>query len=118
MHAAAVELLVEKANLEPNVALAHAEAIDMALKEAQLVTVPILDARFAESAAKVDSRFAAFEAKMDARFAESAAKMDARFAEMLVKIEQPKAELVRWLFLVVIGNAAISAVLNAVQRMH
>ena len=107
MHAATVELLVEKAKMEPSVALAHGEAIDMSIKEAQLVTVPILDARFAEAAAK-----------QDVRFAESAARMDRIKSELQVMIEQTKAELVRWLFLVVIGNSAISMALNWVQRLH
>ncbi len=85
----AVELLVNKARLEPDVALAFAEAIDMAISNAQLVTVPVLDTRFAA----VDA-----------------------------KIEKCKADLVRWVFLVMLGNVALSAgataVLNFLQRTH
>jgi hypothetical protein len=115
MHASTVDLLVSKARLEPEIAVAFAEAIDMALANAQLVTVPILDARFTASEAKVDARFAASEAKVDARFTALEAKLDA-------KLEKVKADLVRWVFLVMLGNVALSvgasAVLNAIQRGH
>jgi colicin import membrane protein len=80
MQAATVELLERKGQFPSEQALAVAEAIDMAIADSQLVTVPILDARFAASEAKVDARFAAHEAKVDARFAAHEAKMDARFA--------------------------------------
>ncbi len=125
MHAATVELLVSKAHLEPNIALAVAEAMDMSISNAQLVTIPVLDARFAV----VDIRFAAVDARfaaVDARFAALEAKMDARFSELHAqvdaKIEKCKAELVRWVFLVMLGNVALSAgataVLNFLQRTH
>jgi hypothetical protein len=120
MHATTVEVLVNKARLEPSIAVAFAEAIDMAICNSQLVTVPVLDARFATFEAKVEARFAAidarftaFEAKVDARFAASEARVDA-------KIEKCKAELVRWVFLVMLGNVALSAgataLLNALQH--
>ena len=133
MHAATVELLVQKAHLDPDTALAIATAIDMALQNAQLVTVAVLDARFAAFEAKIDARFAASEANIDARFAAvdsrfSAleAKMDARFVASEAKweaaLEKTKAELVRWVFLVMLGNVALSvaanALLNAFQHLH
>lgn len=109
MHAATVELLVQKAHLEPDTALAIAEAIDMSIHNAQLVTVPILDSRFASFEAKADSRFAS----VDARFAALEDRFDA-------KLEKTKAEIVRWVFLVMLGNVALSAgataLLNAVQH--
>ena len=125
MHAATVELLVQKAHLDPDTALAIATAIDMALQNAQLVTVAILDARFAAFEAKVDVRFAASEAKIDARFAAAGAKTDARLAaidarfvaleaKMNAALEKTKAELVRWVFLVMLGNVALSVAANAV----
>src|SRR5580698_631171 len=144
MHAATVELLVQKAHLDPDTALAIATAIDMALQNAQLVTVAVLDARFAASDAKTDARFAAFEARIDARFAAAEAKTDARFvaleakldvrfaavdarfvaleARMNAALQKTKAELVRWVFLVMLGNVALSvaanAVLNALQHLR
>jgi hypothetical protein len=118
MHAATVDLLVQKAHLDPDTALAIATAIDMALQNAQLVTVAVLDARFAAFEAKIDARFAAFEAKIDARFAAAEAKTDARFvaleAKMNAALEKTKAELVRWVFLVMLGNVALSVAANAV----
>jgi hypothetical protein len=106
MHAATVELLVQKAHLEPDTALAIATAIDMALHNAQLVTVAVLDARFAASEAKTEARFAA----VDGRFSALEAKMDAA-------LEKTKAELVRWVFLVMLGNVALSAAANAVLNV-
>jgi hypothetical protein len=140
MHAATVELLVQKAHLDPDTALAIATAIDMAFQNAQLVTVAVLDARFVAAEAKMDARFAAvdsrfgtLEAKMDARFAAVdcrfvalEAKIDARFeaadARWEAALEKTKAELVRWVFLVMLGNVALSvaanAVLNAFQHLR
>ena len=52
MHAATVEILIEKAKFEPRVALAVAEAMDEAMDtrqhQTQLVTVPVLNERLAE----------------------------------------------------------------------
>ena len=145
MHAATVELLVQKAHLDPDTALAIATAIDMALQNAQLVTVAVLDARFAASEAKMDARFAAFEARIDVRFAAAESKTDARFAavdarfvaletkidarfaaseaKMNAALQKTKAEeLVRWVFLVMLGNVALSvaanAVVNALQHLR
>jgi hypothetical protein len=152
MHAATVEHLVQKAHLEPDTALAIAAAIDMSLDNAQLVTIPAMDARFAASEAKMDARFTASEAKIDARFTASEAKIDARFAaseakmetrfaavdakmetrfaavdsrftaseaKMEAALEKTRAELVRWVFLVMLGNVALSAaahvLLNAIR---
>jgi hypothetical protein len=87
MQAETVELLERKGQFPSEQALAVAEAIDMAIADQQLVTVPILDARFAASEAKFDARFAASEAKVDARFAAFDAKMDARFVASEAKMD-------------------------------
>ena len=159
MHAATVELLVQKAHLDPDTALAIATAIDMALQNAKLVTVDALDARFSAFEAKVDARFLAFEAKVDARFSAFESKVDARFLASEAKVdsrfnalaaemngrfaasnaemkagfasleakwsaahEKTKAEVVRWVFLVMLGNVALSlaanALLNALQHLR
>ena len=51
LRVATVDLLVEKARFEPQVAVAVAQAIDTAMEEKmqdrQFVTVPVLDARLA-----------------------------------------------------------------------
>jgi hypothetical protein len=95
MHAATVELLVQKAHLDPDTALAIATAIDMALQNTQLVTVAVLDARFAASNAEIKAGFASLEAKWS------------------VALEKTKAEVVRWVFLVLLGNVALSLAANA-----
>jgi hypothetical protein len=159
MHAATVELLVQKAHLDPDTALAIATAIDMALRNAELVTVSVLDTRFTAFEARIDARFAAAEARTDARFTAWEAKIDARFeaaeaktearfataeantdarfaaaeartearfaaseAKMTAALEKTKAELVRWVFLVMLGNVALSvaanAVVNALQHLR
>jgi hypothetical protein len=93
IHAAAVEILIEKSRFEPEVALGIAEAIEVSIMHAQLVTVPILDARLQE--------------------------LKSDILRLEVRLEQTKAELVRWVFLVMLGNVALSAgataLLNAVR---
>jgi hypothetical protein len=102
--------------------MAVAEAFDAAITHAQLVTVPMMNARFTA----VDSRFAALEAKMgagfaavDAKFAMFESKMEARFAlqdeRMDKKLEALKSEVVRWVFLAVLGNTALAAGVNALM---
>jgi hypothetical protein len=76
----------------------------MALQNAQLVTVAVLDARFAASNAEMKAGFASLEAKWSAA------------------LEKTKAELVRWVFLVLLGNVALSlaanALLNSFQHLR
>jgi hypothetical protein len=87
LNAVAIEVLIEKGGFEPRVALGIAEAIEISMTQAQIVTTPILDARI---------------------------------AHLEVKLERTKAELIRWVFLVMLGNVALNAVaaalLNAFQR--
>jgi hypothetical protein len=105
MKAETIDVLTERGQLATVEAIAIAEAIDMAIRDANLVTVSVLDARFLASEAKMDARFAEAEAKMgarflaaefavnarfaavDARFDALEAKMDARFAAMDFKID-------------------------------
>lgn len=107
--AAQVEVLTQKSHFGAEVALGVTEAIDMAIADAQPVTVPVLDARFA-----------AFESKMDARFAAVDARFEAFEARVDAKLQSLRAELVRWVFLVMLGNVALTAgahaVLHALQR--
>ena len=121
LHAATVEILVEKAKFEPEVALGVAEAIELAMTQAQFVTVPILDARLHEVRAeirvlegKLDASIRELKADMQRLGAELNAKFDAKFAEM-------EARLVRWVFLVMLGNVALSlaatVVLNAFKTL-
>ena len=66
MEAAAVDKLVEKGEFRPQVAQAIAEALDITIKAANFVTVPMLDARFAQSEAKMEARFSVIEKALEA----------------------------------------------------
>jgi len=68
MKVATVEILIAKAHFEPRVAVAVAEAMDEAIdgknRDAQWVTVPVLDPRFAACESKIDARFAGFKGEI------------------------------------------------------
>jgi hypothetical protein len=143
LHAAAVDILIEKARFEPEVALGIAEAIEASVMQAQFVTVPILDARLQEL--KADTRialmslesklvasvqaldaktgltFGELDVKMDLKFGQLDAKIDLKFGEYATRMEQTKAELVRWVFLAMLGSIAVTAgataLLNALKSL-
>jgi hypothetical protein len=134
MHAATVDIMTKKARLDSDTAMALAEAFDVAIQHAQLVTVPLLDVRFAEFQSRIDARFAAFQSYIDERFAKVdarflalearvgalEAKMEAGFAlqeeRLEKKLEALKSEIVRWVFLAVLGNTALAAGVNALMN--
>lgn len=91
LNAVAVELLIDKGGFEPRIALGIAEAIETSMTQAQIVTVPILDARLQELKALLE-----------------------------IKIESTKAELIRWVFVVMLGNVALNVaaavVFNALKH--
>src|ERR1700736_5909880 len=96
MRAETIDLLSEKGKFPAEQALVLAEAIDMAIEKTQLVTVPILDTRFAAvdlRFAAVESRFAAIDArftKIDARLEAVDARfdaVDARFARLEARMD-------------------------------
>ena len=98
MQAATVAILVEKAEFKHATAVAIAEAIDVAIASAGLVTVAVLDARL-------------YELKTE---------LQAQIQQLRVELHTVKAELVRWVFVVMLGNVALSAgataLLNALQH--
>jgi hypothetical protein len=63
MEAAAMDKLIEKGRTTPQLAQAIGEALDITLKAANFVTVPMLDARFAQHEAKMEARFGAMEVR-------------------------------------------------------
>jgi hypothetical protein len=65
MEAVAMDKLVEKGDLSPQVARAVAEALDITIKAANLATVPMLDARFAQQDAKMEARFSSIEKSLE-----------------------------------------------------
>lgn len=66
MEAAAMDTLIEKGRVAPELARAIGEALDITLKAANLVTGPMLDVRFAQHEARMEARFGAMEARFNA----------------------------------------------------
>ena len=64
MKADTVELLSAKARFPMEQALVIAEAIDMAIRDSEPVTVPVLDARLAALEARIDQKFDRFRLQM------------------------------------------------------
>ena len=102
LHSGSLEILIEQAKFQPDIAVALAEAIDMAITGASLVTQPVLDARVAALEVKVEARLMALR------------------SEIKADMQEIKAELIRWVFLVMLGNVALgagaTAILNALQH--
>jgi cell division septum initiation protein DivIVA len=65
MEALAMDKLIEKGEASPKLAQAIGEALDITLKAANFVTVPMLDARFAQFEAKIEARFSALEKNLE-----------------------------------------------------
>ena len=118
--AAVVELLIGKGRIEPQMAFAIADVIDLAVTQSQFVTVPILDARFADLRADLRIAVAELDKKVELSRSELEKKVEVTRSELEKKIEGSKADVVRWIFLVVLGNVALTsgatAVLNALQH--
>ena len=130
---AAVDLLIKKGRLEPQVALAVAEAIDTAMSESQLVTVPILDARLAElkadtqvSLMRLEGVIKATRIELDKKIDLATAQLDKKLevlgANLEKKMEAFKAELVRWVFGTMVGCTAVGiaalVVRDLIQHSH
>lgn len=149
LHAAAVEILIEKARFEPQVALGVAEATEATIMHAQLVTVPILDARMQELRADTRISLMAIEHKLDAKIQEVKTEigqvrgeleatmervkgelerkmeaMESRLEGRMeglegrvdAKMQGIKAELMRWVLLVMLGNVTLSAGVAAILK--
>jgi hypothetical protein len=84
MEAAALDKLIDKGGFQPDVALAIGQALEItihsALRAANLVTVPMLDARFATYDDKMNERFE----KVDKRFE----KIEQRFEKVEQRFEK------------------------------
>jgi hypothetical protein len=84
-----IELLTDKGKFAPAQAVVLAAAIDMGIEKAQLVTVPILDARLAA----FDARFARLEARVESGFALTNARLESSFASLNERLESTSASL-------------------------
>ena len=75
----------------------------------------------AELDAKIDHKCGELDAKIDRGCGELNARIDRRCGELETKMEAIKAELMRWVFLVMLGNVALAAgataVLNAFKHL-
>jgi hypothetical protein len=65
MEAVAMDKLIAKGGATPELARAIGEALDITFKAANLVTVPMLDARFAQCEAKMEARFSSLEKALE-----------------------------------------------------
>jgi len=118
MRADTIELLTTKGRFQTEQAVILAEAIDMSVQDAQLVTTPIMNARFFE----FEARFTAFEAKMEARFVAFEAKMEARFVAFEAKMDQKFDRLrLQLIIAIILSNVAMGplgvALLEALKRV-
>lgn len=82
IHAEAVEILVHKAHFEPEVALSVAEAIEVAINLAQVVTVPVLDLRLQELRHDIKSDLAEMRTEMISEFEKMRAETANEFGRM------------------------------------
>ena len=102
LQAAAVEILVEKAKFEPAVAVGIAQAIEVSCVQAQYVTVPILDMKVQELKGEIHLVESKLESKLEAKLAVNQ-------AQLVAHLEKVKAELMRWVLLVMLGSVALTA---------
>ena len=144
MRAETVNRLKREGSFLPDQAIAIAEAIDVALEQAALVTVPILDTRLAAFEIRFEtfeSRFRTFEARFDtfesrfntfesrfrtfeARFRTFEARFDAleaRFvaleAKMDRKFDRFRLQMIIAILLATAANGPLGiAVLNAIRH--
>ena len=121
LQAATVGILIEKSKFEPEVALGVSEAIELAMTHEQFVTVPILAAHLHEVRAeirvleeKLDACVKELKADTRRQIAELETKIEAKLGAMETKLAALEARLVRWVFLVMLGNVALSLAANTV----
>lgn len=93
IHAEAVEILVQKAHFEPAVALGIAEAIVVSINLAQVVTVPILDARLQELRNEIKSDFAEVRAEFERMRGEMANEFARQRADMADAIGKVRVDM-------------------------
>jgi hypothetical protein len=116
IHAEAVEILVRKSRFEPEVALGIAEAIEVSINLAQLVTVPVLDARMLELKTELKmelkTEIQALRLEFKTELAEGLGKLSAELGKLSTEIQRVNANLMRWVLLTMLG----STVLNMAAR--
>src|SRR6185312_4465876 len=81
MHGSTIRLL-EAAQFSTPQALAIAEAIDSGIQSADLVTVPVFEARMAQSESRSDARLAQLELRLLEKMDERFSRQDGKFSAM------------------------------------
>ena len=88
-----MDLLITKAGLEPQVALAITEAIYIIMIEAHIVTVPVLDARLAELGTALKADVTRLDHKIDRVNSNLETKIEVTAAALEKKIDVTAATL-------------------------
>jgi len=128
IHAEAVEILVRKSRFEPEVALGVAEAIEVSIKLAQLVTVPVLDARLLELKTELKAEIQALRLEFKTDFGKLSTeiqKVNANLsteiqkvnANLSTEIQKVNANLMRWVLLTMLGSTALSMAARSLMSM-
>jgi len=112
IHAEAVEILVRKSRFEPEVALGVAEAIEVSINLAQLVTVPVLDARILELKTELKTEIQALRLEFKTELAQGLGNLSTEIqkvnANLSMEIQKVNANLMRWVLLTMLGSTALS----------
>ena len=112
IHAEAVEILVRKSRFEPEVALGVAEAIEVSINLAQLVTIPVLDARILELKTELKTEIQALRLEFKTELAQGLGNLSTEIqkvnANLSMEIQKVNANLMRWVLLTMLGSTALS----------
>jgi len=117
IHAEAVEILVRKSRFEPEVALGVAEAIEVSIKLAQLVTVPVLDARLLELKTELKAEIQALRLEFKTDFGKLSTEIQKVNANLSTEIQKVNANLMRWVLLTMLGSTALSMAARSLMSM-
>ena len=117
IHAEAVEILVRKSRFEPEVALGVAEAIEVSIKLAQLVTVPVLDARLLELKTELKAEIQALRLEFKTDFGKLSTEILKVNANLSTEIQKVNANLMRWVLLTMLGSTALSMAARSVMSL-
>lgn len=100
VHASTIEILIDKAHFEPRVAVAVAEAMDNAIKESQLVTIPVFENGIAELRRDIGD----LRREVDARFDAMSGTLN---STLETKLAATKVEIIYWFIGTAIALAAL-----------
>ena len=121
IHAEAVEILVRKSGFEPEVALGVAEAIEVSINLAQLVTVPVLDARILELKTELKTEIQALRLEFKTELAQGLGNLSTEIqkvnANLSMEIQKVNANLMRWVLLTMLGSTALSMAARSLMSM-